>query len=109
MLHAWVTRWYAEHCVIDTGLVGHPEHSDGPAPTLHSREGGFAEQNQGVQRVAVEPKGVFDEPVIMGVSGRGEQHAIKANPAGHVVDFLLIAATAGDLDCDVEGESLHVT
>ena len=76
MLNARITSWHAEHFVVATGLIGHPEHPDRAAPDLHTGEGRLAEQYESVQRVTVQAKGVLDKAVVVRVPGRGKEHAV---------------------------------
>ena len=76
MLNARITSWHAEHFVVATGLIGHPEHPDRAASDLHPGEGRLAEKHESVQRVSVQAKGVFDEAVVVRVPGRGKEHAV---------------------------------
>ena len=93
----------AEHLVVAALLVGHPEHADRAAAHEHAGEQRVAlQQHQRVQRVAVVAERVLDVAVVGRVLGRGEQRAVQAHAAGLVVDLVLVAASPGDLDQDVE-------
>ena len=61
-------------------------------------EGGRFEQNQHVDRVAVEAEGVLEEAVVGRVREAGEEVAVKEDATGLVVDLVLVAAAGGNLD-----------
>jgi hypothetical protein len=48
MLNARITSRHAEHFVIATGLIGHPEHPDRAAPDLHTGERRLAKKYESV-------------------------------------------------------------
>ena len=93
---------HAQHLVVAAGLVGHPEHADRAAADQAAGERRLLQQHQRVERVAVLAEGVLDEAVVGGVLGRGEQRPVQPDPAGLVVDLVLVALPLGDLDRDVE-------
>jgi hypothetical protein len=107
--HPRVTRGHAKDLVVRTLLVGHLEHADDPGGHQATREGGLVKQHQGVKRVTVSAQGVLDEPVVGGVPGRGEQHAVKPDPPGAVVNLVLVPLAPRDLDdyLDVHVHSTH--
>ena len=73
-------------------------------PGLHPHAGvhRVLEQHQRVERVAVAAERVGDEPVVGRIRGRREQPPVEEHPARVVVDLVLVAAAAGDLDDDVD-------
>ena len=73
-----------------------------PAHDHAAGEGGLVEQDQGVQRVAVEAEGVLDEAVVSRVPRRGEEHPVETDPAALLVELVLVAVSLRDLDEDVE-------
>src|SRR5215471_3183225 len=98
VLGAWIMCGHTENLVIGAHFVGHLEHAEDPGGDKAAGESWFFEQHQGVKRVTVSAEGLLDEPVIGRVPGRGEQHAVKAHPAGVVVDLVLVPLALGDLD-----------
>src|SRR5699024_7402803 len=60
------------------------------------------EEHQGIKRVPVLTEGVLDEAVVVGVAGGGEEHPVQPDPAGLVVQLVLVAVPLGNLDRDVE-------
>jgi tetratricopeptide (TPR) repeat protein len=93
-----VVRGDAEDLVVRALLVGHLEHPDDPGGHQAAGEGRLLEQHEDVKRVAVAAQSVLDEPVVGRVPRRGEQHAVKPDPAGAVVDLVLVPLTPGDFD-----------
>ena len=94
---------HGQHLVVAALLVRHAEHADRAAAHQHAREQRIAvQQHQRVERVVVVAEGVLDVAVVGRVLGRGEQRAVQTHPAGLVVDLVLVAASAWDLDEDVE-------
>ena len=102
VLLAGVVAGHAEDLVVTALLVAHAEHPDGARPDEAAGERRLLDQHQGVERVAVLAQGVFDEPVVRRVLGGGEQRPVQPDPAGVVVELVLVAAALGNLDGDVE-------
>src|SRR5215204_1765841 len=85
-------------------VVGHVEHADDAGLDLAAGEGRLAQQDHGVERVAVLGQGVGDEAVVGRVVDGAEQHPVEADAARLVVELVLVAGSLGDLDHDVDGE-----
>ena len=93
---------HADQLGVLAGLVLHVQHADraglDPNAWIHR----VVEEDEGIERVAVTAEGVGDEAVVGGVGGRREQPAIEVDAVRLVVDLVLVAAAAGDLDDDVD-------
>ena len=100
--HGLVGRGDAEHLVVAAGLVGHPEHAEGPGLDQAAGEGRLGQQDESVERVSVLAEGVLDEAVVGRVLRRGEQGAVEPDATGVVVDLVLVPLPLRDLDGDVE-------
>ena len=98
MGHPRVARGYAKELVVRPLLVGHLEHPDDPRGDQATRKRRLFKQHERVKRVTVSAQGVLDEPVVGRVPGRGEQHAVKPDPAGPVIDLVLVPLAPGDFD-----------
>ena len=97
-----------QNLCVATSVVGHPHHTDGANMNPTAGESGILGEHQHIERIAVLRQGVGDESVL-GRIGRGRKEAtIKADSTGLVVDFVLIAATAGDFDDDIDGFHLSI-
>ena len=99
---ALVARGHAQDLVVAAVLVAHAEHAQRPAPDDAARERRLLQKHQSVQGIAVLSERVVDEPVVVGVAGRGEEHAVQADAARLVVELVLVAIALRDLDGDVE-------
>lgn len=96
-----------QNLCVATSVVGHPHHANGANMDPAAGKGGVLGEHQHIERVAVLGKGVGDKSVF-GRIGRGRKEAaIKADSTGFMVDFVLIAATSGDFDDDIDG--FHLT
>ena len=91
----------ADDLRVGPGLVVHVHHADRPGLHPHAREHRILQQHESVERVAVAAERVGDEAVVGGIRGRREQPAVEEDPARVVVDLVLVAAAARDLDDDV--------
>ncbi|MEY4323456.1 MAG: hypothetical protein RL410_1237 [Actinomycetota bacterium] len=97
----------AQQLVVATGFVGHAEHADSAAPHDAARKSGFIEQHHGIEWVAIETEGAIDKAVIPRVAGGGEEHAIQTNLTSDVINLVLVAASARDLDDYIKKHLLH--
>jgi tetratricopeptide (TPR) repeat protein len=93
-----VARRHAKDLVVRALLVGHREHADHPGGHQAAGESRLLKQHQGVKRVAVAAQRLVDEPVVGGVPSRGEQHSVKPDPAGAVINLVLVPVAPGDFD-----------
>jgi tetratricopeptide (TPR) repeat protein len=93
-----VARGHAKDLVVRALLVGHREHADHPGGHQAAGESRLLKQHQGVKRVAIAAQRLVDEPVVGGVPSRGEQHSVKPDPAGTVIDLVLVPVTPGNFD-----------
>jgi hypothetical protein len=107
VLKPGITGGYTQDFVIAPGFIGHAEHANGPTPDDHAGESGLLDQHEGIEGVTVQAEGVFNEAVVVGVAGGGEQHSIKANTPGVVVDFVFIATAPRNFNGDVKFQWLH--
>ena len=89
---------HRDDLVVAAGLVAHLQHADGTHAGEHAGGQIEVEQHQHVERVAVLAEGVLEEAVVRGVPERRVQDAVEEHAAGAVVDLVLDAAAAGDLD-----------
>ena len=94
---------HAQDFGVAACVVGHPQHAHGANMNPASREGWVFGEYQDIEWIAVFGERVGDESVFGRVGGRGKEATIKVDPARFVVDFVLIAAAAGDFDDDIDG------
>ena len=87
------------------GVIDHVEDADRASLDDDPGEEWLGQQHEGVQWVAVLTEGVLDVAVVRRVGHRGEEVAVEPDAACGVVDLVLVALSARDLDGDVE---LHV-
>jgi hypothetical protein len=97
-----VARRHTQHLVVATRLVGHLEHGDRPCLDDAPGEHRLGQQHQRVQRVAVLAERVLDEPVVGRIAKGRVEVAIQLDPAGVVVDLVLVARALRDLDDNVK-------
>src|SRR5580692_2179076 len=91
-----IARGHAQNLVVPALLFGHSEHADHPGGHQAAGETRLLKQHQGVKRVAVAAQRLIDEPVVGGVPSRREQHSVKPDPTGSVVDLVLVPVAPGD-------------
>ena len=99
---ALVGAGHAQDLVVAALLIAHTEHAQSAAADDAAGEGRLLQQDQRVQGVAVLTEGPVDVAGVVGVARRGEEHAVQADPAGLVVDLVLVAVALGNLNRDVE-------
>src|SRR6185312_11147686 len=102
-----ILRRHAQHLVVGTLLVGHPEHAYCSGGHQATGERGLGQQHEGVQRIAVLPEGVLDVPVVGRVLGGGEQRAVQPDPTAVMIHLVLVATALRNLDQDVEIHGGH--
>src|SRR5690606_7578793 len=93
LLTAHLTAVTHRHChdlVVAARLIAHAEHAQRTAADQAAREGRLLEQHQAVQRIPILTEGPLDEPVIIWVPRRGEQHAIEPDPTVVMVHLVLV-------------------
>src|SRR5829696_2872813 len=91
-----------QQLLVGALVVGHVEHTDDPGLDLTAREGGLAQQDHGVQGVAVLGQGAGHEAVVGRVVDGAEQHPVEADAARLVVELVLVPRHLGDLHDDVQ-------
>ena len=74
------------------------KHADGANLDAHAGEQRVVEQHEHVDGVAVEAERVLEEAVVGRVDECRVEHAVEVDATGLVVDLVLVAASAGDLD-----------
>ena len=101
---AWFGSPSATHRTLIVGalLVAHLEHADRARPDVAAGERRLVDEEQGVGVVAVVGARALDEAVIEVVEHRRRQHAIEAEDARVLVELVLVAAAARDLDDDLD-------
>ena len=104
---ARVLRGNGDDLRIRPCIVGHIEYGDGAHGDADTREQRVIEQDQHIDRVAVEAERVLEVPIVGGVDERREQHAVEKYAPGDVVDLVLVATALGDLDdCGIRGHGV---
>ena len=100
---AWFAVMHAQDLGVASGIVGHPQDANGADVDPAARKRGVFSENENVERIAVLGERVGDEPVFSGVGGGREKAAVEVNPPSFVVNFVLVATPARDLDHDIDG------
>ena len=90
----------ADDLVVGALLVGHVEDADGTRADPAAREGGIADEDERVERVAVLAERALDVAVVGGVAHRGEQPPVEHDPAELTIPLVLVARPARDLHED---------
>ena len=106
----WLLGRNAQDLGVLAGFVAHEQHPDRPRRDPHTGVDGILQQHQGVEWITVTAEGLGDVPVVRRVRRRREQPPVEEDPAGLVVDLVLVAAAARDLDHDVDaviGQRAH--
>ena len=93
----------AQNFGVTTSVVGHPQDANGAHVNPAARKRGVFGENENVEGIAVLGERVGDEPVFSGVGGGREKAAVEVDPPGFVVNFVLVATPARDLDDDIDG------
>jgi hypothetical protein len=102
VLEPRLARRDADQLGVLAGLVAHVEHADRAALDDDAGIHRVLEQHECIERVAVAGERVGKEAVVGRVGGRREQPAVEVHPAVLVVDLVLVAAPARDLDDHVD-------
>jgi len=100
---AWFAVMDAQNLGVTAGVIGHPEDANGAHVDPAAGKGGVFGEDENVKWIAVLRECVGDEPVLSGVGRGREEAAVKVDPPSFVVDFVLVAAPARDLDDDIDG------
>ena len=88
---------HAEHLVVDSLVVLHPEQRDRLDRDDAARKGRLGDADHRVERVAVLAERVGNEAVVRGIDHRREQEAVELDRARLVVVLVLVAAALRDL------------
>src|SRR5690606_3233916 len=86
----------SQNLVVGPLLIPHVKHAHGAGAYDTPRESGLRDDDEGVQLIAVLGQGVGDKPVVGGVVDRGEEHPVQKEPAGAMVELVLVAASLGN-------------
>ena len=92
----------AQHLEVEALLVAHLEPADRPGPDVTAGEGRLVDDQERVGVVAVACPRPFDEPVVEVVEDRRRENAIEPEDAARLVELVLVAAAARDLDDDLD-------
>ncbi len=93
-----VVQRNAEHLLVHLVAVAHPEHPQRAHVDFAGGEGGHGDHHQGVQRIVVLRVGLRKKAVVAGIVDGAEEHAVQPEEPGPLVQLVLVAAAAGDLD-----------
>jgi len=99
---ARVAGRHTNDLVVATCLVAHVEDADRAGRNEAAWPSRLVEQHECVQGVVILAQGLLDVAVVSRVTSRGEEHPIKANATGCVVDFVFVAAAHRDFDGHVK-------
>ena len=93
---------HAQDLGVASGIVGHPQDANGAYVDPAARKRGVFSENENVEGIAVLGERVGDEPVFSGVGSGREKAAVEVDPPSFVVNFVLVATPARDLDDDID-------
>jgi hypothetical protein len=91
-------RGDAQHLFVHFVPIPHAKKPNGPDIDPATRKSRFIYHNQGVKGVVVLCVGLGEEAVFTGVVNSAVQYAIQAKKPGLFVQFILVAASAGNFD-----------
>ena len=92
----------AQDLEVEALLVAHLEAADRARPDVAAGEGRLVDDQEGVGVVAVAGARALDEAVVEVVEDRAREHAIEPVDAGLLVELVLVARPARDLDHDLD-------
>ena len=101
-----LARRDADHLGVLAGFVLHVEHADRASLDEDAGVDGVLEEDQRVEWIAVATERLGDEAVVGRIDGRREQAAVEVDPAVDVIDLVLVAAAARNLDDDPDAPRL---
>jgi hypothetical protein len=81
-------------------LVGHVEDADDAPADSAARERRLADEDQGVQRIAVAAHRPLDEAVVRGIGHRGEEAPVEDDGVEILVQLVLVPRPRRNLDED---------
>src|SRR3954453_18708777 len=91
-------RWNAQNLGVFAGFVAHVQHTDRSCGDPHAGKDRVFQQDQGVEGVTVAGERFRNVPIVGRIGGCGEQSPVQIDPAGLLIDLVLVAAAARDLD-----------